>query len=102
MIHGYAGRLEEELQYYRFKEEEKTDYFVLNSFSQPEVKKDIFFYIDFSRNKGIKTNSLETYNLLLRAFTYRKYFPTITKWLKAKQSAKSLFIMPTQFHFWKG
>ena len=58
MIHGYAGQLEEKLQHYRLKKEEKTDRFVLSSFSQLVVKKIYFSILIFSKTR--EANSLKT------------------------------------------
>ena len=56
MIHGYAGRLEEKFQHYRLQKEEKTDQFILNSFSQAMARKiyfSTFFFFEKRRNKNL-------------------------------------------------
>ena len=54
MIHGYAGRFEEKFQHYRLQKEEKTDQFILNSFSQAIVRKiyfSTFIFFEISETK---------------------------------------------------
>ena len=60
-----------------FKRGKETDHFVLNSFSRPVVLEIYFSRLILSRAR--EANSLKMYNLPLRAFTYRKYFPIMTK-----------------------
>ena len=83
------------------KKRRKNKPFRFKFFFTTRGKNDLISFSIMIFSETREKNLLKAYNLLLRAFTFSKYFPIITRWLRAKQSAKSLCIMPNTISFFE-